>query len=625
MDNMRDKSFNLLLTAPVNLTGCFLVILFLLSACASQKEPQYNNELNRLKAAAESRFDTEIDQFNNYKDRPKSDGPFNETNNKAFLLENAPRFLSSDTLISKIYNYRWWMISKHLKEYHDPYDNQNYWVVTEFFGVKPWASLSAAITCPAGHQFYDVRWLRDDKFLKSYADYFMAGSASKLNQRENGNFLTYMSRPESHHFSSWMINGVDAFLKVHPDKQWLHKRLPDLEKHQQVWDSLYMVKNAAARTAGMYKILDLYNGMEFSLSAVLGLIKSDGPYSIYTDKDWRQYYLGWETTGNAEASEKAKEYPKAFRKGYPDFYMVRPSLNSYVYGNLQSLGDLYQLDETNNPSPAAGGKSQKYHKQAAALQHKVLDVLWNKEDQFFNSFSAGDNEYGAKDYEARIRESVGYSPWYFKLIPVADYKPYGKAWEMFASTKGFYNTKGMTTSERQHPYYNEQAYAWNGRGWPYENSVVYKGYANYLRDYKKSATEAEKQLLYDYIEKLALMHGAKTPNIGEWYIPSDGATFGGEKDYFHSSFPDIIIEDLIGFKASHEDRFSLQPLLPENSWSYFYLGNIRYHNHDIDIIWKKDWDPKQPGNQSRLCVWVDQVLKGSSNSLNDLLEIDLKN
>jgi hypothetical protein len=603
--------------------GCCLLSLSLFPACSSQKGLPYDAELQRLKAAAENKLEAQVDQFNNFKERPKSDGPFNETNNKAFLLNNIPLFLSSDTLITKVYNYRWWMISKHLKAYHDPFDDKNYWVVTEFFGVKPWASLSGAITCPAGHQFYDVRWLRDEKFLKSYADYFMSGSASKLNQRENGNFLTYMSRPESHHFSSWMINGIDAFLKIHPNKDWLHKKLPDLERHQQVWDSLYTVKDAAAKTAGMYKILDLYNGMEFSLSAVLGLIASKGPYSIYTDQSWRNYYLGWETTDNAARSEQARQYPRAFRKGYPDYYMVRPSLNSYAYGNIQSLADLYDLDGANFQSVFAKSKAQQYHNQATKLQQKVLSVLWNKDDQFFNSLSAGDNEYGARDFEARVRESVGYSPWYFHMIPANYFEQYSKSWALFSSPKGFYNTKGMTTAERQHPYYNEKAYAWNGRGWPYENSVVYKGYANYLRDYKKSATPAEKQLLYDYILKLAEMHGAEAPNIGEWYIPSDGKTFGGEKDYFHSSFPDIIIEDLIGFKASHADKLSIKALLPDNSWSFFYLGNIRYHNHDIDIIWKKDWDAGKPGDQGRLCIWVDNVLKGSADSLNDTLEVEL--
>ncbi|WP_208094587.1 MGH1-like glycoside hydrolase domain-containing protein [Mucilaginibacter agri] len=607
----------------VMLIGVIMAITSMPIPCLAQKDLVYNQELNRLKASAANQFSAQIDEFNAYPNRPASDGPFNANNNKAFLLTNAPLFSSSDSMITKVYNYRWWMISKHLKEYFDPTDNRNYWVVTEFFGVKPWASLSGAITCPAGQQFYDVRWLRDDKYLKSYAEYFMSGSASRLNQRENGNFLTYLSRPESHHFSSWMVNGIEAFLKIHPNNNWLHTMLPYMEKHQQVWDSLFTVKNPGSKTDGMYKILDLYDGMEFSLSAVLGLIHSDGAYSLYTKDDWRNYYLGWETTGNAEKSEQAKMYPKAFRKGYPDFYLVRPSINSYAYGNLQSLANLYQLDETDDKSHHKPGKAAYYSARASNLQNKVLKLLWNKDDQFFNTYSAGDNEFGARDYEARVRESVGFTPWYFNMIPAGEYKNYSKGWEMFSSRKGFFNTAGMTTAEQQHPYYNEQAYAWNGRGWPFENSVVYKGYANYLRNYKKGGTSNEKELLYGYIEKLARMHGNKELNIGEWYIPSNGKTFGGESDYFHSTFPDIIIEDLLGFKATHENKFSVMPLLPDDKWDYFYLGNIRYHNHDIDIIWKKDWNTQQPGNQSKLCVWVDQKLVASGPSLSEELIVNL--
>jgi len=63
----------------------------------------------------------------------------------------------------------------------------------------------------------------------------------------------------------------------------------------------------------------------------------------------------------------------------------------------------------------------------------------------------------------------------------------------------------------------------------------------------------------------------------------------------------------------------------EGKWDYFYLGNIRYHNHDVDIIWKKDWDTKKSGNQSKLCVWVDGKLAASSPSLNSKLLVKLQN
>ncbi|MCL7987254.1 hypothetical protein M8998_04785 [Sphingobacterium sp. lm-10] len=603
----------------------YILVGVLLASCKSQqRKAAYDSERTRLQQIAVANLSANVREFNTYPDRPDSDGPFDSSNNEAFLLKNIPLFSSSNNAMDRVYNYRWWMISKHLKEYADPIDGKNYWVVTEFFGDKPWASLSGAITCPAGHQFYDVRWLRDPKYLQSYADYFMRGSASKLQQRENGNFLTYKSRPESHHFSSWMVDGVDAYLRIHPNHSWMHDILPYMEQHQAVWDSLFTVQNANAKTNGLYKILDLYDGMEFSLSAVLGLIESKGAYDLYTAENWKQYYLGWNTTDKAAKSAQATQYAKAYRKGYPDFYLVRPSVNSYAYGNLKALSTLYSLDERTSEKASSTQKSAYYANRSADLQQKTMAVLWNENDQFFNSYSAGDNTFGIGDFEAKVRESVGYTPWYFGMIPPGKAEKYAAAWEMFASEKGFSNGKGMTTAERQHPYYNEQAYAWNGRGWPFQNSVVYKAYANYLRDYKSDIIEKDRQLLYKHISELTALHNPAKPNIGEWYIPSDGQEFGGEQDYFHSTYPDIIIEDLLGFKAVHADQFEIEPLLPAEELEYFYLGQLRYHEHDVDIVWKKDWDKNKTGDQSMLCVWVDNKLVATSENLNDKLIVKLK-
>ncbi|MCD8539433.1 MAG: hypothetical protein LRY55_06440 [Leadbetterella sp.] len=307
----------------MNLLPAALAALLCLS-CATAEKISPEKQRRAFLDSAYAELSAHTDEFNRYPGRPASDGPFNETNNLEFLQKNIPVFSCSDPRFSRAYNYRWWMISKHLKEYEDPEDQKKYRVVTEFFGVKPWASLSGAITCPAGHQFYDVRWLRDPAYLRSYADYFMQGSASRLNQRENANFLTYLSRPESHHFSSWMINGIEAYLKIHPDTSWLKPLLPHLEKHQQVWDSLFTVQQPGSKTDGMYKILDLYDGMEFSLSAVLGLIESRGAYDIYTKDTWQDYYLGWATTGRAAKTPGAAQYPRAYRSGYPDFLPRSP-------------------------------------------------------------------------------------------------------------------------------------------------------------------------------------------------------------------------------------------------------------------------------------------------------------
>lgn len=600
-----------------------LFILFVLNAnlSFSQQKPDYSAELKRLKAEALVSFSDDVAAFNAYKSRPKSDGPFNSSNNLAFLQDNIPLFISSNKDFTAVYNYRWWMMSKHFRSWKDPEENKDYWVITEFFGWPRHGSISGAITCPAGQQFYDLRWFRDPQYLQSYIDFYMKGYASKHDQREGPAFHSYTKRPESHHFSSWMIDGTEAFLKVHPNNAWRDGLLPYLEKHQQVWDDKFMVNKEGAKTDGLYKVLDVYDGMEFTISAAMALIESDGPYSIYTKENYRTHYA-WGGVENLANSETAKTYPKAFAHGYPLVDLVRPSINSYYYANLRSLSSLYGLKAAQSGGQQSDRlKSETYLKRANTLRQKTLSVLWDKDDLFFNSYTAADNDYGVKDKLLKVRESVGYTPWYFNMIPKNETK-YNVAWNMLRSNKGFYNTKGMTTAEIQHPMYDEKAYAWNGRGWPFQNSVINKGYANYLKNNKKKITESDKEQLYDLIDRLVVLHG-KERNIGEWYIPSNGEKFGGVKDYFHSTFPDMLIEDLLGFKASHENEFTLQPLLPKDKWDYFYLGNLSYHGHNIDIIWQKDWSPAIAGNQSKLCIWVDNQLVSKTDSLNARIKINL--
>ena len=60
-----------------------------------------------------------------------------------------------------------------------------------------------------------------------------------------------------------------------------------------------------------------------------------------------------------------------------------------------------------------------------------------------------------------------------------------------------------------------------------------------------------------------------------------------------------------------------------DKWEYFYLGDLRYHGRDVDIIWKKDWDNDRAGNQSKLYVWIDSKRVAESDLLNDALTVRL--
>jgi hypothetical protein len=105
--------------------------------------------------------------------------------------------------------------------------------------------------------------------------------------------------------------------------------------------------------------------------------------------------------------------------------------------------------------------------------------------------------------------------------------------------------------------------------------------------------------------------------------PAMGKSFGDVQDYFHSTFPDMLIEDLIGFLPSHEKRFTVHPLVPEDAWDFFYLGDLRYHHHDVEILWKRDWDSEQAGDQGKLYVWVDGERVAESEDITVALEVSL--
>ncbi|MGB0655750.1 MAG: sulfatase-like hydrolase/transferase [Pirellulales bacterium] len=663
-------------------------------------------ELQRIKALAKSTLDDDVDEFNGYShlngNRPEFDGWLNKQNNKPFLQESIPKFLCSHEDYTEVFNYRWWMITKHLKQWEE--DNKNYFVFTEFPGFPGWASNSGAIPAPAGHQFYDLRWMRDPQYLKSYAEYWLSGPPSHEMQYQNNCWLSTLPRPQSHHYTSWMIDASEAMLKIHPDAQWRDRLLPSMERHQEIWDLIFGVNAPQTTTHGLYKCLDMYDANEFTISTTLGLIASEGSFSQYTaelnkedpykgEERWRRYFTdgkGWQAAFNEGLKSKPLVYPQAFdlndyqtqpqpfggnhdwyvdkdgeRKtknpnSYPNCFTVRPSLNCYMYGNLHSLANLYSLQAAEDGDHSSKQKADVYAQRASELQQKILDSLWHYpapddafvfykkrgsiDDPFFYSRLAGDNLHtgGVVDQLSLVRETVGYTPWYFSMLPHDD-SQYDIAWKQFGDEMGFRQPFGMSTTEYRHDFFNEMSYGWNGRGWPFQNSVVYKAYAKYLRDYKatrSAISEEDRQLLYDHVTQYVELHGRRR-SIGEWYLPRTGGYrmpgggdvvqslpamgkgFGDVQDYFHSTFPDVLIEDLIGFQGSHGDSFEIHPLLPKTKWKFFYLGDLRYHGHDVDILWKEDWSSTTPGMQSKLFVWVDGRRVAESNDLNSPLQVSL--
>src|SRR5690606_4479917 len=120
-------------------------------------------------------------------------------------------------------------------------------------------------------------------------------------------------------------------------------------------------------------------------------------------------------------------------------------------------------------------------------------------------------------------------------------------------------------------------------------SQTIRGMANYLSDYKRNnAINAND--LYEQIHKYAKSHVMNgKPYIGEYQDERTGARLKGDnprsKFYNHSTFADIIIQDLIGIKPQTNHTLEIRPLITKDRWDYFALTQLTYHNKNISIYW----------------------------------------
>jgi hypothetical protein len=343
------------------------------------------------------------------------------------------------------------------------------------------------------------------------------------------NFWLYVDpkqkKPHLHAFSSWIDDAVYNYYLVNLNKSFIQQALPTLNLDYNKWES---EKQLPTR---LFWQFDVRDAMEESISG----------------------------------SRKIKN--------------IRPTINSYMYGNAVALSKMASL--VGNDTLQA-----KYTQKAAELKKLVQDSLWSDSASFFE-VRKPDGKF------ADAREEIGFIPWYFNL---PDDKPtYTKQWNQLTDTKGFNAPWGITTAERRHPLFRTHGTGhgceWDGAVWPFATTQTLKGLANLLTNYqnKDSMTPA---VFYNELHKYALSHIKRgVPYLGEYQDEKTGYWLKGDNPrssyYNHSGFCDLVISDLIGLKPRTDNVLEVFPLIPQNQWKWFALDNVLYHGHVISILWDK--------------------------------------
>ncbi|MBL4675561.1 MAG: glycoside hydrolase [Mucilaginibacter sp.] len=401
------------------------------------------------------------------------------------------------------------------------------YVITEFLPDVPWAGKYNAISCAAPHHFMEGRWLKEGNYLKEYANYWLTG-AGKLTLRK---------------YSVWIADALVNYTNVHPDDALLHELFPYLEQNFRQWEKGHR------DSTGLFWQTDNADGMEVSISG---------------------------------------SYPNADTKGY------RATLNSYMYAEAKALMQI----SLSLKDPL---KTSYYQKVADSVRENINQKLWDNQAQFYKVIPLNNRMAFSRSYELH-----GYTPWYFNIPPAA----YSIAWKYLMDPRYFYAPYGPTSAARNDPdfkiSYQGHECQWNGPSWPFATSITLTAMANLLNNYQQSylskADFVRLLTIYSRSHRITLENGQSQPWIdedlnpftGDWIARTvlkkaghDEQAVERGKDYNHSTFNDIIINDLIGVRPAATANVIISPLIPANKWDYYCLDDLNLKHKRISIFYDK--------------------------------------
>jgi hypothetical protein len=293
---------------------------------------------------------------------------------------------------------------------------------------------------------------------------------------------------------------------------------------------------------------------------------------------------------------------------------VRPTINSYMYGNAVAISAIARL--AGNEAAAV-----QYLSDANQLRQLVQQKLWNSRTEFFETLL----ESGKL---ADVREEIGFTPWSFNL-PDADPR-YSLAWKQLMDPKGFFAPYGLTTAEQRDPRcrieFSGDDCQWNGPVWPFSTSITLRALANLLNSYQQDVVSRSDYfatlIIYAQSQTLLLRNGQRIPWIdenldpftGEWLARErkieEGTFYGRGNHYNHSTFADPIITGLVGLRPRSDETVEVNPLLPAGKWESFCLDNVLYHGHLLTIVWDRTGTKFQKGAGLRVFANGAQIAQG---------------
>jgi hypothetical protein len=226
-----------------------------------------------------------------------------------------------------------------------------------------------------------------------------------------------------------------------------------------------------------------------------------------------------------------------------------------------------------------------FAEKAQTLKKNFQFFLWHKKRSFFVD-RRRDNRFFLNGLELE-----GYFPWFCNMPD----EEYSCAWKYITDPEYFCGKYGLRTLEKNHEEYLVEhsipgMCMWNGWCWPFASSLALTGMANLLNDYRQSFVSVEDY--YKLLETYTLCHYKDgVPHLAENYEPDEGYwyTDRGERSkyYNHSSYCDLVISGLAGFRPAEDGSVVINPLIPSD-WDYFALSDIPFIDRKLTVLFDRN-------------------------------------
>jgi len=495
-----------------------------------------------------SDFKAYIDKFNEqdnelYKQYISNDSAWH------FLENNIPFLDCPDKNIELTYYFRWWTYRKHIKSTPDGY------IITEFLPKVAWAGKYNSINCAASFHFYEGRWLKNNKFLNDYGNFWL---------KKGGN-------PRSYSF--WIADAFWAYYTVKTDTSFVTGLLPDLVDNYRQWEIGRMFQNKfiGKNPDGLFSTVDDRDAMEVSI----GGNGKRPTINSYMFGDAQAISKIAHLAGNKQLEllyvAKADTIRRLVLKNLWDkkanFFKTLPYNQKKLVDIREILG--YTPWYFNLPLPNAG-------------YEKAWEFI--KSDNYFYA------PYGLTTAERNHPKfEISYEGHECKWNGPS--WPYSTSVTLtaMANVLNSYAQKSINTDD----YYKQ-----------------IQNFANAHRRVDEKGNilpwidEDQNPFTGDWISRTMLKQ------LG-WQQKKGGEERG--KDYNHSTFCDLIISGLIGVRPQADETVIINPLVPAGVWDWYCLDNVYYHGKVLTIVYDKYGNKYNKG--TGLMCFVDGKLKGQANSL----------